>query len=67
MVEEYSSIMKNDVWEVPRSQERSVVGSRWIYKIKYAADDYIEKFKGRFVAKDTLRRKGLTMKKLFPQ
>ena len=36
MVEEYSSIMTNDVWEVvPRPQERSIVGSRWIYKVKY--------------------------------
>ena len=33
MVEEYSSIIVNDVWEVvPRHQERSVVGLRWIYK-----------------------------------
>ena len=39
MVEEYSSIMTNDVWElVPRPQEISIVGSRWIYKIKYAAE-----------------------------
>ena len=51
MVEEYSSIMTNDVWEViPKPQERSVVGSRWIYKIKYAADENIEKLKARFVA-----------------
>ena len=35
MVEEYSSIMVNDVWELlPRPQDRSVVGSRWIYKIQ---------------------------------
>eukprot|EP00253_Pinus_taeda_P021747 PITA_21747 len=40
MVEEYNSIMVNDVWEVvPRPQDRSVVGSRWIYKVKYVADD----------------------------
>ena len=52
MVEEYSTIMTNDVWVVvPRPQDRSVVGSRWIYKIKYAADDNIEKFKAIFVAK----------------
>jgi hypothetical protein len=37
MMEEYSSIMKNDVWEVvPRPEGKSVVGSRWIYKIKHA-------------------------------
>ena len=32
MVEEYDSIMKNQVWEVvPRPQGKKVVGSRWIY------------------------------------
>eukprot|EP00253_Pinus_taeda_P014859 PITA_14859 len=44
--------MVNDVWEVvPRPQDRSVVGSRWIYKIKYVADDSVEKYKAKFVAK----------------
>ena len=34
MIEEYSSIMKNDVWEVvPRPTGKSVVASRWLYKI----------------------------------
>jgi len=52
MVEEFNSIMVNNVWEVvPRSQDKSVVGSRWIYKIKYAADGSVEKYKARFVAK----------------
>ena len=52
MVEEYSSIMQNDVWEVvPRPTDRVVVGSRWIYKIKHGADGSIEKYKARFVAK----------------
>eukprot|EP00253_Pinus_taeda_P024370 PITA_24370 len=52
MVEEYNSIMVNDVWEVvPRPQNISVVGSRWIYKIKYATDDSVEKYNAKFVAK----------------
>lgn len=34
MVEEYSSITKNDVWElVPRPEGKMVVTSRWLYKI----------------------------------
>eukprot|EP00253_Pinus_taeda_P028945 PITA_28945 len=52
MVEEYSSIMTNDVWDVvPRPKDRSVVGSKWIYKIKYATNGSVEKYKPRFMAK----------------
>jgi hypothetical protein len=51
MVEEYDSIVKNSVWEiVPRLIDKSVVGSRWIYKVKQAADGSVEKYKARFVA-----------------
>ena len=53
MVEEYSSIMQNDVWEVvPRPTDRAVVGSCWIYKIKHGVDGSIEKYRARFVAKE---------------
>ena len=46
MIEEYQSIMKNDVWDVvPRPKGKSVVTSQWIYKIKHAADGSIEKYK----------------------
>ena len=38
------SIMKNRVWEVvPRPEGKKVVGSRWIYKVKHAADENVEK------------------------
>jgi hypothetical protein len=44
MMEEYNSIMKNDVWEVvPRSEGKSVVTSRWLYKLKHVAYDNIKK------------------------
>ena len=34
-MEEYHSIMKNNVWEiVPRPEGKSVVTSRWLYKAK---------------------------------
>jgi hypothetical protein len=52
MTEEYQSIMKNDVWDiVPRPKGKSVVTSKWIYKIKHAANGSVDKYKGRFVAK----------------
>ena len=51
MMEEYNSIMKNVVWEVvPRPEGKSVVISKWLYKIKHAADGSIEKYKAQFVA-----------------
>ena len=38
-IEEYQSIMKNDVWDVvPRPEGKSVVTSKWIYKIKNVVD-----------------------------
>ena len=52
MIEEYQSIMKNDVWDVVlRLEGKSVVTSKWIYKIKHATDGNIEKYKARFVAR----------------
>ena len=66
MVDEYNSIMTNDVWEVvPRTQNRLVVGSRWIYKIKYAADGSTKKFKARFVAKGYAQKEGIDYEETF--
>ena len=51
MMDEYHSIMKNDVWEiVPRSEGKSMVTSRWLCKLKHVADGSVEKYKARFVA-----------------
>ena len=47
MMEEY----QNDVWDiVTKPKSKRVVSSKWIYKIKHAADGSIEKYKERFVA-----------------
>ena len=43
-MEEYKSIVKRSVWEVvPRPKDKSIVGSRWIFKVKKAIDGGIEK------------------------
>jgi hypothetical protein len=50
MMEEYQSIMKNDVRDIVlRYYGKSVVTSKWIYKINHAADGSIKKYKERFV------------------
>jgi hypothetical protein len=51
MVEEYDYIVKNSAWEiVPRPVDKSMVGSRWIYKVNQAVDGSVEKYKAMFVA-----------------
>jgi hypothetical protein len=66
MMEEYASIMKNDVWEVvPRPEDKRVVGSKWIYKVKHAADGSMDKYKARFVAKRFSQREGVDYKETF--
>lgn len=59
MLEEYQSIMKNDVWDmVLRTEWKSVVTSKWIYKIKHAADGSIKMYKARFVARSFSHKEG---------
>jgi hypothetical protein len=60
MMEEYQSIMKNDVWHIVlRPEGKFVVTSKWIYKIKHAADGSIEKHKARFVARGFFQVEGI--------
>ena len=66
MVEEYDSIMKNQVWEVvPRPESKKVVGSRWIYKVKHAADQSVEKYKACFVAKGFSQKEAIDYEETF--
>ena len=64
--EEYQSIMKNDVWEVvPKPEGKSVVTSKWIYKIKNTADGSIEKYKARYVACGFSQKEGIDYEETF--
>jgi hypothetical protein len=66
MMEEYQSIIKNDEWEiVPRPKSKDVLSSKWIYKIKHAADESIEKHKARFVARGFFEKEGIDYEETF--
>ena len=59
MIEEYYLIMKNDVWDVVlRPEGKSVVTSKWIYKIKHVAYGSMEKIKQYLWHMDSPKRKG---------
>ena len=58
--------MKNDVWDiVPKPENKSVVSSKWIYKIKHVADGSIEKYKARFVGRGFSQKEGIDYEEIF--
>jgi hypothetical protein len=66
MTEEYQSSMKNDVWDiVMRPEGKYIVTSKWIYKIKHAADGSVEKYKARFVARGFSQVEGIDYEETF--
>ena len=58
--------MKNKVLEaVARPEGKSIVSSKWIYKIKHSADGSIEKYKARFVARGFSQKEGIDYDETF--
>jgi hypothetical protein len=59
MTKEYPSIMKNDVWEiVPRPKEKSMIISKWVYKIRHVVDESMDKYKARFIDRGFSQKEG---------
>ena len=66
MIEEYQSITKNNVGDVvPRLEGKSVVNSKWIYKIKHVANGSIKKHKARFMARGFSQKEGIDYEETF--
>eukprot|EP00253_Pinus_taeda_P036638 PITA_36638 len=66
MVEKYDSIVRNNVWDVvPRPENKLVVSSRWLYKVKQAADGSVEKHKAIFVARGFSQVEGIDYDETF--
>jgi hypothetical protein len=66
MTEEYHSIMKNDVWDtIMRPKGKSIVNSKWIYKIKHATDGTVEKYKKIFMDRGFSQVEGIDYEEIF--
>ena len=65
---EYDSIVKNSAWKfVPRPVGKLVVGYRWIYKVKQAADGSVEQYKAKFVAQGFSQIEGIDYDEILHQ
>jgi hypothetical protein len=52
MTAEYQALLRNQMWHlVPPESYRNLIDCKWIYKVKYKADDSIDRYKACLVAK----------------
>ena len=66
MTKEYESNMKNYVWEfIPGPQGKSIMTSKWLFKIKHGIDGCIEKYKERFMARVFSQKEGIYYEEFF--
>ena len=66
MKEELNALSKNHTWDlVTLPPRKSVVGCKWIYKIKTRFDGSIECYKARLVAKDFTQEYGIDYEETF--
>lgn len=66
MQEEISALHSNHTWElVPRPANVNVVGSKWVYRIKFKEDGSIDRFKARLVAKGFTQIPGIDFDETF--
>ena len=57
---EISALESNQTWEIillPKN--KTVVGCKWVFKIKYNADGIVERYKARLVAKGYAQTEGI--------
>ena len=64
--EELDALSKNHTWDlVTLPPWKSVVGCKWIYKIKTRSDGSIERYKARLVAKGFTQEYGIDYEETF--
>ena len=66
MDEELAALERQNTFDlVPRPSGRTIVGSKWVYKIKRLADGSIERYKARGVAKGFSQQPGYDYDEIF--
>ncbi|CAA7036895.1 unnamed protein product [Microthlaspi erraticum] len=64
--EELESLRENHVWDfVDLPPERRAIGNKWILKIKCKADESIDRYKARLIAKGYTQYEGIDYEEMF--
>lgn len=68
MKDEISALERNKTWSLePKQEGMNIIGVKWVFKLKYKADNTLDKLEARVVAKGTIKRKEWTILRLFLQ
>jgi hypothetical protein len=60
MTNEILALEQNQTWDlVLLPQNKSVIGCKWVYKVKFQADGKVERYKARLVAKGYTQQEGI--------
>ena len=63
---EYQSLIENKTWRLVKPPDnRSVIGCKWIFKVKYGNQGQVERFKSRLVAKGYSQKYGTDFDETF--
>ena len=63
---EYKSLIDNHTWDlVPLPEDKNVIGSKWVFKVKRKADGTVQRFKGRLVAQGYTQSPGTDYDEVF--
>ncbi|GKE82296.1 ribonuclease H-like domain-containing protein, partial [Tanacetum coccineum] len=66
MNQEMNALLRNGTWEiVDLPKGRKVIGSKWIYKMKYQSSGEIDRFKARLVAQGFGQKEGIDYEETF--
>jgi hypothetical protein len=65
MEAEYSSLLANNTWDLPRPPRANVVTGKSIFKYKFKADGSLERYKARWVLRGFTQRSSVDSAETF--